>query len=574
MEIPINGSVLAEPPQRVVFPFNNPTRKDIKREIINYKTKLEHRKTFLLSKAHSNGILNKSATYEPSIRIINQQHYGNINSSNNVKLSEVILTSRLRSHNDNQTRLVNNTNNNTLDKTNTLVPSHSLSLYDKAIFSKKVNTIYKARSTLKNPFSQALRPYDFSPLERTFKPYIPLDKHLPQQFSTTAMFFPKKLHTGSQSTESLCSILNKKKNDYLTYIQQNDPSMRIKDCYDDLLRTKKHFYKHNQLTYILGKKYNKDKNIPLIYNKPLSFNKKYKSESQKQRNEKNCETFSKLRCFLVSNLDMKKQIIKEFFIRNKIYDEAYYDLETLEKVARYIMNEYTKLDYTKNIRDIIDECVLASKVNIVNGSVSVNVTRKTSEGNCSVTGVNDCHSGERKLLRNKSTSEKLSQRDKKNRLIYAHKKGNVDVFQYSTLNQDLEEQKKLHKTISDTATCEQAVPAGTKASQFNDELIQQLENELKDLNNVKLCNDNPIDKSIKRLYYEIKQREHTANPQMLPRRKHKLLEYIIFHNAKAQRDFERDIKEGIALNDSGDGDDDDDDANAEEQRNQIHSNSK
>jgi hypothetical protein len=34
---------------------------------------------------------------------------------------------------------------------------------------------------------------------------------------------------------------------------------------------------------------------------------------------------------------------------------------------------------------------------------------------------------------------------------------------------------------------------------------------------------------------------------LLPRRKHKLLEYIIFNNAKAQKDFERDIKDGIAL---------------------------
>ena len=554
MEIPINGSVLVEPPQRIVFPFNNPTRKDIKREIINYKTKLEHRKTFLLTKAQNsscNGILNKSATYEPSIRIINQ-HNNNYNSNNNVKLSEVILTNRLRSYNDNN-------NNNTLDKT---------------IFSKKVNTIYKARSTLKNPFTQTFKPFDFaSPLEKTFEPYIPLDKHLPHQFSTTAMFFPKKLHTGSQSTESLCSILNKKKNDYLTYIQQNDPNMRIKDCYDELLRTKKHFYKHNHLTYILSKKFNnKDKNIPLIYNKPLSYNKKYKSESQKERNEKNCETFSKLRCFLLSNLDMKKQIIKEFFIRNKIYDETYYDLNTLEHFARYIMNEYTKIDYSKSIRDIIDECVLASKVNIVNGNVNVNMclTRKTSEG--SVIGSDSYN--DKKLLRSKSMNEKLSQRDKKNKLIYAHKKGNVDVFQYSTLNQDLEEQKKLHRALSSDNNSngyEQAMPVGMKVSQFNDEQIQQLENELKDLNNVKLCNDNPIDRSIKRLYYEIKQREHTANPQLLPRRKHKLLEYIIFNNAKAQKEFERDIKDGIALNDNVDVDDDEDE---EQQQNQIHSNSK
>lgn len=535
MEIPINGSVLIEPPQRVVFPFNNPTRKDIKREIINYKTKLENRKTFLLTRAQnanyscccsSNGILNKSATYEPAIRIINNNN-NNSNSSNsaNVKLNEVILTSRLRSYNNNN----NSTNNN----------NSSTFVNNKTILSKKVNTIYKARSTLKNlnPFTQtSFKPFDFtSPLEKTFEPYIPLDKHFPKQFSTTALFFPKKLHTGAQSTESLCSILNKKKNDYLTYIQQNDPNMRIKDCYDELLRTKKHFYKRNHLTYILSKKFNsKDKNIPLIYNKPLSYNKKYKSESQKERNDKNCETFSKLRYFLLSNLDMKKQIIKEFFIRNKIYDETYYDLTILEQVARYIMNNYMEIDYSKSIRDIIDECVHnGNNINVVNSSSSSNN-----------------YNNDKKVIRSKSMNDKLTQRDKKNKLIYAHKKGNVDVFQYSTLNQDLEEQKKLHRMLScdnNVTSSECALNGVMKVSQFNDEQIQLLENELKGLNNVKLCNDNPIDRSIKRLYYEIKQREHTANPQLLPRRKHKLLEYIIFNNAKAQKDFERDIKDGIAL---------------------------
>lgn len=534
MEIPINGSVLIEPPQRIVFPFNNPTRKDIKREIINYKTKLEHRKTFQLTRAQNangcgsgNGILNKSATYEPAIRIINNNNNCSGNSTN-VKLNEVILTSRLRSYNNNNNSTnINNNNNSTFD--------------NKTILSKKVNTIYKARSTLKNtnPFTQtSFKPFDFtSPLEKTFEPYIPLDKHFPKQFSTTALFFPKKLHTGPQSTESLCSILNKKKNDYLTYIQQNDPNMRIKDCYDELLKTKKHFYKRNHLTYILSKKFNsKDKNIPLIYNKPLSYNKKYKSESQKERNDKNCETFSKLRYFLLSNLDMKKQIIKEFFIRNKIYDETYYDLTILEQVARYIMNNYTKIDYSKSIRDIIDECVHGSNnVNVVNSSNISNYT----------------YNNDKKVVRSKSMNDKLTQRDKKNKLIYAHKKGNVDVFQYSTLNQDLEEQKKLHRMLShdnNVNSSECTMNGGAmKVSQFNDEQIQMLENELKDLNNVKLCNDNPIDRSIKRLYYEIKQREHTANPQLLPRRKHKLLEYIIFNNAKAQKDFERDIKEGIAL---------------------------
>ena len=536
MEIPINGSVLIEPPQRIVFPFNNPTRKDIKREIINYKTKLEHRKTFQLTRAQNangcgcgsgNGILNKSATYEPAIRIINNNNNCSGNSTN-VKLNEVILTSRLRSYNNNNNSTnINNNNNSTFD--------------NKTILSKKVNTIYKARSTLKNtnPFTQtSFKPFDFtSPLEKTFEPYIPLDKHFPKQFSTTALFFPKKLHTGPQSTESLCSILNKKKNDYLTYIQQNDPNMRIKDCYDELLKTKKHFYKRNHLTYILSKKFNsKDKNIPLIYNKPLSYNKKYKSESQKERNDKNCETFSKLRYFLLSNLDMKKQIIKEFFIRNKIYDETYYDLTILEQVARYIMNNYTKIDYSKSIRDIIDECV--------HGSNNVNVVKSSNISNYT-------YNNDKKVVRSKSMNDKLTQRDKKNKLIYAHKKGNVDVFQYSTLNQDLEEQKKLHRMLShdnNVNSSECTMNGGAmKVSQFNDEQIQMLENELKDLNNVKLCNDNPIDRSIKRLYYEIKQREHTANPQLLPRRKHKLLEYIIFNNAKAQKDFERDIKEGIAL---------------------------
>ena len=50
-------------------------------------------------------------------------------------------------------------------------------------------------------------------------------------------------------------------------------------------------------------------------------------------------------------------------------------------------------------------------------------------------------------------------------------------------------------------------------------------------------NENIIDKLNDRLYYTIKVKYHKNNPEVIPKKKQKLLEYIIANKVKQRKDF-------------------------------------
>ena len=130
MSLDINGKILFENRSEPRFTFqmyNNPTRRNLKKEMINYKVKLDANRT------HNNFNRNQSKLFEPTIRILPSKVISKSNSSNQtladtkIKASEVVLTKRLKPQ-----------DNNT----------------DIQQLNRKVSTIYKARSTLKGRLNQ------------------------------------------------------------------------------------------------------------------------------------------------------------------------------------------------------------------------------------------------------------------------------------------------------------------------------------------------------------------------------------------------------------------------------------
>lgn len=486
MSLDINGKILFENKSEPRFTFqmyNNPTRRNLKKEMINYKVKIDANRT------HNNFNRSQSKLFEPTIRILPSNVMSKSNSSNQtiindtkIKASEVVLTKRLK-HQDNKTEI--------------------------QTLNRKVSTIYKARSTLKGRLNHTHQ--DF--YQKEFAPYLPLEKNYNSSLATSSYFFPGKRYEG-ECSDSLCSILNKKRSDYIDIISQNNPSIRLEDAYTDLLKTKKSFYKSNKRTYHFSKKFENDKNIPFIFPTPVSYNKEYSSNSEKERMLKNIELFTKLRYFLDNHPDMKKELVSEFFNQQLIYDKAYYEPAKLDNFIHYIKSDVISIDYRRPIQEIINEGVHFN----VNTSEIGTSTMKT-------------HNNTTKNNNNTTTSHNY-RIDTKTK-IKNGEIGNVDTFKYSTLVSNMNEQKKLFQSKS------HPIIFNLKGKE---EEIKELEREINKLNNVKLSNTNPVHRSIKRLYYEIKQREHDAHPQILPRRRKKLLEYIVLKNLKAQRAFENDIE--------------------------------
>lgn len=149
---------------QIQFNMFNPTKMDIKKEIINYRTKLQ-----LKQQASSQKSL--LPDYEPKVLILPKT---NINDGNEFRSTEFVFSKKIKSE-------------------------------DKGKFEKKANTIYKARATLKT------RIYSHNSVLDDRKMFASGSN---LSYPTTSYFYPKfASFYGSSQSNSLCTILNRKKND-------------------------------------------------------------------------------------------------------------------------------------------------------------------------------------------------------------------------------------------------------------------------------------------------------------------------------------------------------------------------
>ena len=76
--------------------------------------------------------------------------------------------------------------------------------------------------------------------------------------------------------------------------------------------------------------------IPMVLNSPITFIKNFKSNSEKERDEKNSNALLKLRNILDKNWDKRLEYVKEFFVLNQINDDEYYNNIMLENFAHFV----------------------------------------------------------------------------------------------------------------------------------------------------------------------------------------------------------------------------------------------
>lgn len=92
--------------------------------------------------------------------------------------------------------------------------------------------------------------------------------------------------------------------------------------------------------------------IPIILNSPITFVKNYKSNSEKERDEKNSKALFRLRDFLDMYWDKRNQLVTEFFNIHQVTDKEYYTLKKLENFAHYIFDNIS--DNTNITKGIIE----------------------------------------------------------------------------------------------------------------------------------------------------------------------------------------------------------------------------
>ena len=115
------------------------------------------------------------------------------------------------------------------------------------------------------------------------------------------------------------------------------------------------------ISNILQRKYHGE--LPIFLNSPVTFVKNFKSNSEKERDEKNSNAIFRLRDFLDIYWDKRIELITEFFSSYQIYGEEYYKNKSLENFANFIYDNINKdTNITKGIietripmKEIIDK---------------------------------------------------------------------------------------------------------------------------------------------------------------------------------------------------------------------------
>ena len=335
--------------------------------------------------------------------------------------------------------------------------------------------------------------------------------------------------------------------------------------------------------------------IPFTINSPLNIDKKFISFSQKERNERNVITLIKLKHYLKLYWNKRKDIITEFFQRNKIYDKSFYEEKNLYNFANYINDNV--FDDEKGTK-----CKIETRVPMVNiimkginykpifilkklennkpKDLNLTLTKSiksenfyTEELNKAKDMVDYIESKDKiKKVRNfydrnykKDVINKLLKRfTKEELLIYfsGKKYGEIDILDKKNLANNLHKQT-LYQKIYDSISKQNSHKKSIKC--FNNEDLKQLNDELKvanesifnnnlDENELRerekscenknlMINNKMINRLNRRLYYVTKEKYIKSHPDLIPKKKHKLLEYIIVQRINERKNFEDKLRE-------------------------------
>ena len=397
--------------------------------------------------------------------------------------------------------------------------------------------------------------------------------------------------------------------------------------HDNLLKKKKNLVYNDSnnniesrsVTNILQRKFHGD--LPIFLNSPVTFIKNFKSNSEKERDEKNSHALFRLRDFLDIYWDKRAELVSEFFSTYQINNEQYYTKKNLENFANFIYdNIKDNTNVTKGIietripmKEIIDKGIHYNAYSLrrVNPSKTIRFENNKRSNRKNRTTINwfqskikkknnikyDINLGNfrksRTMFKNednntnscfyldnyinneyqmsdRETNDKIVLDEKiekyrkyldknygakvnnkfmrkynqKEKDIYFNKRkvGTIDIANKDNLVNNINKQSNFYKLKSTNLSIRKSQPIYT----FSEKDYKELYNELKEAKQSYVYenkgeeNNNEDNVWIK-MYEDDKRQKFEKHPELVLKKKKKLLEYIIFQNIKERKEFEKDL---------------------------------
>ena len=436
-------------------------------------------------------------------------------------------------------------------------------------------------------------------------------KNYQKQFFSSAF----SLNITNLNNHSFTNINNTNKNKNINYhsAEKNDKYTSMSNT--SLNKTNDNFNKKNKNTNnikynllnhprsvknLLNQK-NQDK-IPMLLNTPVTFVKNFKSNSEKERDERNSIAILKLRNFLDKNWDKRLDYVREFFVLNKINDNEYYNNVSLENFAHFI---HDNIDNDTNMLKGILETRIPMKQIIKKGikfknyslkklsksnsmpsiknkpseKIDAKITKKMSLfiNNFALFGrkrkllsLNDKINNDKYQISEEGNERKNAVRNKviqfrkfmdrnyaanvnnkfmnhyneAEKINYFNKRkvGTISIPDKNNLFNSIKKQAKFFKLKSTIYTNKTKSIHSFSEKDFND-LYTELEQVKYDY--INKIDKEPIDKDKEnfwiKTYETLKKNKFEKQPENILKEKKKLLEYIIYQSIKERKEFERDI---------------------------------
>jgi hypothetical protein len=128
-----------------------------------------------------------------------------------------------------------------------------------------------------------------------------------------------------------------------------------------LLIQKRNFFKANPVTYYTQKSSRAE--IPLVFPTSKISGQEYINNSEKKRFEKVTDQFMKLKQYIIHDEKNEKNYIKEFMIKNGIYDNELYTIDKLTNFGNFLFSNL-QIDTSKNLKEIIRDACFFDPENI------------------------------------------------------------------------------------------------------------------------------------------------------------------------------------------------------------------
>ena len=246
-----------------------------------------------------------------------------------------------------------------------------------------------------------------------------------------------------------------------------------------------------------------------------------------------------LKYHLANYWDNRYELIADFLKKNRMSNLI--NRENIDNFSYYLKRNFEMINFEVPMNNIILNGIKFNpKIKTKNKLIECNILNNLNSKNKNIDN-NNLKDNKFHLENIKNCIKKRYKNSKsknKELMYFNHKTGKIDTYLDSNLFANMTKQKEFYEkeilNHSHTPFSKNSIKL------FNDNDLKELQEEINNLDN--LNSDRNNDKRNTRLYYKLMKKQYNKNPEYLPRKKHKLLEYIILQNIKNKNALIKDLQ--------------------------------